>query len=173
MPLPPKLAGPLHAMRIARKRRRRVRTRMTVAVGALILGMLAPLSAAQNREPLPSIASARVPFYPRLPQKAHIEGVIRLRITTDGSRPSSIEIVSGQPMLARAATENVEAWEFEQHQPTIFETVFRYRLLPSKCDAACKCTSVEDPTVLLRLPAEVEITAAQVWICHPLAESEN
>jgi TonB family protein len=145
-------------------------------IGALILftlGMGANMSSAQQKQPLPSIASASVPLYPRTPQMAHIEGVVRLRISTDGSRASSIEVESGQPMLAQAAKENVKTWQFEQHSPTTFEATFRYRLLPSKCDSECNCDSLEKGTVLLRLPAEVEVSAKELLICDPAAENKR
>jgi TonB family protein len=139
-----------------------VRTR-----GALvffILGMGAIMAVGQQKA-VPSVTSASVPLYPRTPQMAHIEGVVRLRISTDGNRVASVEIQSGQPMLAQAAQDSVKTWQFEPHTPTTFETTFRYKLLPSKCDAECNCDSMEKPSVLLQLPSNVEVNAKELMVC--------
>lgn len=130
-----------------------------------IMGMGALLAVGQQK-PLPSVVSASVPFYPRITQQAHIDGIVRLRISTDGNRVASVEVESGQPMLAQAAQENVKTWHFEPHSPTTFETTFRYKLLPSKCDAECNsCASVEKPSVLLQLPTNVEVNAKELMVC--------
>ena len=139
-----------------------VRTRGALAF--FILGMGAIMAVGQQK-PVPSVTSASVPLYPRTPQMAHIEGVVRLRISTDGNRVASVEVQSGQPMLAQAAQDNVKTWQFELHTPTTFETTFRYKLLPSKCDAECNCDSVEKPSVLLQLPSDVEVNAKELMVC--------
>ncbi len=140
------------------------------ALGAFIpfvLGMTGTDCAAQQKGTLPSVASASVPFYPRIHQLAHIEGVVRLRISTNGSRASSIEIESGPPMLAQAAKENIKTWRFDQHTPTTFEATFRYTLLPSRCDSKCNCDSAEKASVHLQLPSDVEVSAKEVLLCDP------
>jgi TonB family protein len=139
-----------------------VRTRGALAF--FILGMGAIMAVGQQK-PVPSVVSASVPLYPRITQQAHIEGVVRLRISTDGNRVASVEVESGQPMLAQAAQENVKTWQFEQHSPTTFEVTFRYKLLPSKCDAKCNCDSAEKPSVLLQLPTDVEVNAKELMVC--------
>ena len=126
------------------------------------------LSGTQARAPVPKVVSAQVPFYPAILQKAHFDGVVRLRIWTDGRRPSTIKEIDGQPMLLRAAIDNIKTWEFEQHSPTVFEASFHYRLLPATCDAACNCDSTERPSVLLHLPTEVEVSATTVLTCDPV-----
>jgi len=128
-----------------------VRTRGALAF--FILGMGAIMAVGQQK-PVPSVVSASVPLYPRITQQAHIEGVVRLRISTDGNR-----------VLAQAAQENVKTWQFEQHSPTTFEVTFRYKLLPSKCDAKCNCDSAEKPSVLLQLPTDVEVNAKELMVC--------
>jgi TonB family protein len=130
-----------------------------------MLALGAIMAVGQQKKPLPSVLSASVPLYPRIPQMAHIEGVVRLRISTDGNRVASVEVQSGQPMLAQAAQDNVKTWQFERHSPTTFEATFRYRLLPSKCDAECNCDSVEKPSVLLQLPTDVEVNAKELMVC--------
>jgi len=137
----------------------------------LALGLAASVCAAQeSKTPVPDLASAAVPFYPRLAQMARIQGVVTLRLSTDGKRVSAIEGESGPLMLVKAAKENVGTWQFEQHVPTSFETTFRYRLYGSKCDSQCNCSGVEKRTALLRLPTEVEVSAEGLMICDPAEE---
>jgi hypothetical protein len=69
-------------------------------------------------------------------------------------------------MLVQAAQENVKTWEFEEHSPTTFKATFRYKILPqSECD-------IDNGTVLLRLPTEVEVSAKGVQTCDPAVESK-
>ena len=144
-----------------------VQAQTTGALVLFILGLGATLAVSQQT-PLPSVISASVPFYPRISQQAHIEGVVRLRISTDGKRAVSVEVESGQPMLARAAQDNVKTWQFDPHNPMTFEATFQYKLLPSRCDAECNtCDSVEKPSVLLRLPSQVEVNARELMTCDP------
>jgi len=107
----------------------------------------------------PVVETASVPFYPPLARVAHIEGVVKLRITSDGSNVSDVSVLSGPPMLVSAAAENVRTWKFRDHSPTTFEVTFRYRMLSeSKCE-------IDNGTVTLNLPGEVEIAAAGVKTC--------
>lgn len=127
---------------------------------ALILGANAS-TAHQAKEPVPTVATASVPFYPPLARTARIEGIVHLRLSTDGAHVSAISVQSGPPMLVPAAEENVRTWEFKAHKPTTFEVTFRYKMLPeSDCE-------VGNGTVLLRLPTEVEVSANGVQTCDP------
>jgi hypothetical protein len=153
------------------KTERKLRLTMHLGlIGVLVLfglGWGASVSVGQPKRPLPSVTTACVPLYPRLAQMAYIAGVVRPRISTDGSRVSLVEVESGQPMLAQAAKENVKTWQFEQYSPTIFEVTFRYKLLPSECDSECNCGSVEKPSVLLQLPTDVIVSAEVTLTCDP------
>jgi len=140
-------------------------------IAFLIASLAALVSAQEAKAPVPALTSAAVPFYPRVPQQAHIEGVVRLRISTDGNRVTSVEVESGQPMLVQAAKENVKTWQFERHTPTSFETTFRYRIFPTKCDSQCNCEGVEKRTALLRLPTEAEVSAEELMTCDPASET--
>ena len=95
----------------------------------LMLGLtvLAYGQSAVPQAPVPALASADVPFYPRLAQMARIQGVVTLRLSTDGKRVTAIDGESGPLMLVKAVKENVKTWQFEQHTPTTFETTFRYQ----------------------------------------------
>ncbi|MDT8068391.1 MAG: energy transducer TonB [Terriglobia bacterium] len=95
---------------------------------------------------------AETPLYPPLPRSAHIAGTVTLRVVTDGEKVADVSVVDGQPMLARAAQENVKTWRFIKHEPTTFLTKFNFDLSP-ECD-----TKNENGTVTLSLPLEVTIT---------------
>ena len=116
---------------------------------------LAAFSIAQTTH-VPVVTSGEMPLYPLLARQAEIEAEVQLRVTTDGSRPVSVAIESGQPMLAKAAQENVKTWTFLKHEPTTFETHFSYSLTK---DASCEPGKPENARVLLDLPNRVEITA--------------
>jgi TonB family protein len=128
---------------------------------------LATAHAGSHPERRPHVTSAQVPIYPLVLQVAHIEGMVELRVTTDGRGVASVAPASGQPMLAAAAVENVKTWQFEKHTPTTFTVVFRYRLLESECDSMCECDSAERPSTVLKLPTEVEIDATEAVLCDP------
>jgi hypothetical protein len=133
----------------------------------LILLVIAIVCLGADRQPthdLPVVAEAAVPFYPPLARRAHIEGVVRLQVSTDGEKPSLVEILEGQPILGLAAKENVKTWRLRPHARTTFETTFRYKLLP---EFVCE---IENPTVLLRLPLEVEVSTKGLKTCDPSTE---
>ena len=152
--------------------------RACAGIGRALIFLLVAIAAvracdAQSQKPFPVVSRADVPFYPRVAQAAHIDGVVRLRIVTDGDKVSSIDIKSGPPMLARAAEENVETWRFERHSPADFEATFRYVLLPSQCDSKCNCGDTQHSTARLRLPESVEVDAKTVMICDPVVSNRR
>ncbi len=140
----------------------------------LTLGLGANTVAAQQaRKPMPTVASASVPLYPRVIRAARIQGDVTLQLSTDGERVSAVEVENGPPMLAEAAKDNVKTWQFEPHTPTSFEVTFHYKLLlPTKCDSECNCDSEEKESVLLQLPTNVEVSSKIPAICDPPAKIE-
>jgi hypothetical protein len=95
---------------------------------------------------------------------ARIEGTVRLRVSTDGEKVVDVTVEQGQPLLAKAAQDNVRTWQFAKHSPTVFETTFAFHLLTD-------CEQVyENGRITLTLPAEVEVTATPtVEECNPEA----
>lgn len=125
------------------------------------------MSTQPSKEHLPTIAIASVPFYPPIARVARMEGVVRLRLSTDGKRVSAISVESGPPVFVPPAEENVRTWQFKDHTPTTFEATFRYKMLPeSECE-------MDSGTVLLRLPTEVEVSAKGVQTCDPAVGSNH
>jgi hypothetical protein len=148
-------------MNTAQKRRNNIRT---LPLPLLLMLALAPNTsvAQQPKAPVPVVSSSSVPLYPQVPLLAQITGVVRLRLSTDGSHVASMEIESGPAILANAAEETIKTWQFEPHKPTTFETTFTYTLLPATCDAAGHCNARENDEVLLHLPTDVQIRTRAV-----------
>jgi TonB family protein len=124
-----------------------------------IFSICAAVSTAQVAEPpqkLPVVKSGEMPFYPPLARVAHVEGDVQLRVTTDGSGVASVVVESGQPMLAKAAQDNVRTWKFEPHEPTSFSTLFSYHLLT---EFKCEPGKPNNGEFHIKLPTEVEVIA--------------
>jgi len=138
--------------------------------GLSILLLLSPPLVAQQPKRLPKVVSASVPFYPPLAGQTRIEGIVTLQVSTDGKQVSAVDAEGGPRLLVDAATENVKTWHFDPHPPTRFEVKFRYRLLDYKCDPGCNCEPEEKESVLLHLPASVEVSAVVPMICDPAVE---
>ena len=155
-------------MILVQKHQYNVHIRIASLLTLLVLGLGTIMSIAQqSKESLPTVAAAAVPFYPPVARVARIEGVVRLRLSTDGKRVSAISVESGPPALTPAAEENVRTWQFKDHNPTTFEAIFRYKMLPeSEC-------GMDSGTALLRLPTEVELSAKGVQTCDPAVENKH
>jgi len=116
---------------------------------------LAP-SLALAQPVLPRVVSMEVPAYPSLARQAHVEGVVHIKITTDGHRVTRTQVEDGDKLLTKFAEDNVKTWEFQPHAPTMFTVTFRYKLTGGQ-DA-----DASNPIITLRLPSEVELS------CVPL-----
>jgi len=128
------------------------------------------LTAQQTAASPPKVVSASVPFYPELARQTRAQGVVTLRLSTDGKRVVIIDSANGPALLVEAAKENVKTWQFDAHAPTSFEVTFRYRLLVPECDSQCRCEAAEKDSVLLQLPTNVELTAKTLLTCDPAVE---
>lgn len=140
---------------------------LTVFVCFVILPVLTRSDVQSSTIALPVVISAAVPIYPRLAREVHVEGVVHLRVTTDGNKAVNIEYENGPAMLARAAQENIRTWKFQEHKPTSFEATFRYKFLPDGPGCASDLDT-NDATVFLKLPNEAEITARALNRCDPV-----
>ena len=109
---------------------------------------------------LPSIAAAMVPLYPPLARIARIEGIVHVKVTTDGHKVIAARSEDGQKMLAEAAERNAQTWEFITHKPTTFIITYQYKLIADE-----KVNS--GTTVVLRLPTDVEVSTTPILISDP------
>lgn len=132
-----------------------------------------PSPAQKTASEVPKVIKASVPFYPELARQTRIQGMVKLRVSTDGKVASAIDRESGHPILVDAATDNVKTWEFKPHAPTSFEVTFHYRLFIPKCDSQCKCDRGEHgekESVVLHLPTDAELIAPTLLTCDPAVE---
>jgi hypothetical protein len=137
-------------------------------VGLMILaGMLSPVFAQKAEQDVPLVINGKIPFYPIMARAARIQGIVKIRVVTDGEKVTSADVESGPPMLARFAKENVLTWEFSKHKPTTFVATFEYEI-----EGANQCT-YSNGSSILNLPLEVRINAKGVQTCDPAAEIKS
>jgi TonB family protein len=91
-----------------------------------ILSLVSNASAQFGSPPVAEIFSC--PVYPPIARAAHVSGevVVRFYIEDDGS-PSSIQVVSGPPMLRGSATDAIKRWRFHVPLPINAERDFEAR----------------------------------------------
>jgi outer membrane biosynthesis protein TonB len=102
---------------------------------------------------LPMVLSAQVPLYPQTARTANVQGIVHIRVETDGQRVTSAQAEDGNQLLSAPAEKNVKTWQFSLHKPTTFTVTYKYRLVDD-IEA-----SQNNPRVLLKLPTEVEVDA--------------
>ncbi|MCZ2149673.1 MAG: energy transducer TonB [Bryobacterales bacterium] len=138
---------------------------MSLSKLLLVAAFLPTIVAQQSRSVMPMIAGGAVPLYPPLARAAKIQGVVHVRITTDGSRAVTAQAEDGQRLLAVAAEENARTWQFSKHSPMSFMVTYRYRL---DADA-----DPNNPTVTLRFLTEIDVSIAPLVISDPSAETKK
>jgi hypothetical protein len=153
----------------------RLRTRKILTIvgaGALFVSVaskLTPHPAAasprsQSGVALPMVASAQVPLYPPLARVANVEGVVHVKVTTDGHRVAATQVEDGNKLLAVAAEDNAKTWQFSLHEPTTFTVTYTYTILTEWKG------NPNNPIVVLRFPTEVQVSTMR-WVEHNSAES--
>jgi len=127
---------------------------LLLITGATTAWLFSSRAAGQEpRQALPCVLTIGVPTYPVVARTAHLEGVVHIKITTDGRRVTLAEVQDGPKLLAIPAQDNIRTWQFSPHDPTTFIVTYRYKLVGVvKGDTST-------PAVMLRLPAEVEVSA--------------
>lgn len=139
--------------------------RKFVGVVLMVLcGMLHPAAAQKAEQQLPLVVAGEMPLYPIIARAARVQGVVKIKVTTDGKKVTSVDVESGPPMLVKFAKENILTWEFTQHKPTTFVSTFEYVIEePAQCDYS-------NDALTLKLPLEVRISAKGLKTCDPAAE---
>ena len=121
----------------------------------------APLPQQSPITNLPVVTNLSIPTYPRIALLAHIQGVVKIRVTADATRVSGFDEEIGPPMLLKAAEENLRTWEFRDHHQETFTVIFEYRIEePDQC-------AIGDSTAILQLPVKALITANGIMTCDP------
>jgi hypothetical protein len=157
----PKVAPELNARAVATNRRygHLNMFRTELLVDRVLSAEPAPAGKAADWNAIPAgsaprVQSARVPSYPELARAAQIAGDVRLRVTVVGGEVRRTEVLSGDPLLAQAAQENVGTWHFEAAVQTEIETLFSFRL-----ERRARGDNM-NPRVEAFLPDHLTITAA-------------
>ena len=113
------------------------------------------VSEAQNlTAALPTVVAMDVPTYPDAARVAHLEGSVHLRVTTDGNHVIAIDAEDGPQLLAVAAERNVRSWHLSPHRGVTFTVTYHYAIAPPPQG------DLRPPAVTLRMPIQVDVTAA-------------
>jgi hypothetical protein len=123
--------------------------------------------AQETADQVPLVVSAEAPLYPMIARAAHVEGIVRIKVTTDGETISKLDVVSGPAMLAEATKKNIQTCRFMKHKPTQFIAIFEYSLAePSVCE-------YENSTSVVHFPLQVHVTANNIQTCDPAATTRR
>ena len=134
-------------------------------LSVLLAAFLATAVAQQPKAVLPMVAGGAVPLYPPLARAARVQGVVHLKVVTDGTRVVTAQAEGGNRLLAAASEENARTWQFSKHEPTSFTVTYRYRL-----DANA---DPNNSTVTLRFPTEVDVSIAPLVLSDPPADTKK
>ena len=136
--------------------------RIYLAVALIFLyGMMSPAFAQKTKQELPVVVAGQMPLYPIIARAARIQGVVKIKVTTDGKRVTAVYAESGPPMLVKFAKQNILTWEFLQDKPATFITTIEYVI-----EEPAKCVYSND-SLTLNLPLEIRVSAKGVTTCDP------
>jgi hypothetical protein len=128
-----------------------------LAAARLTAGLLPVAARGQgSRRALPNVVTIEVPVYPWAVKEAHIEGIVHIKVTTDGRAVTTAEIQDGPRLLAIAAENNVRSWRFSPHDPITFIVTYEYKI--AKTPGLSPGRSADNNSVILRLPTYVGVT---------------
>jgi len=120
------------------------RLRFTLVLLAAFAGSAAISKSQENAQTVPEITEHAKVKYPPLARQARIQGMVHMRVTTDGHGVTDVTVEDGHPLLTENAAQNVRTWKFVEHAPATFEVTFNYRV-------------VDDQVKFLRQPGIVEV----------------
>jgi TonB family protein len=145
----------------------------TILVFSVFLAAVACASAEESPEVLPKVVQHGEPTYPPIARTAHIEGEVRVRVTTDGESVTNAEAESGPPILHKAAEDNVRTWKFVPHTAGTFHVTFRYKIMSGGLEVAFLETSevvqlVAPPPEVIIDYAEMDLGKWKVQLTNPL-----
>lgn len=85
----------------------------------------------------------------------HLQGMVKLKVTTDGHQITDVKLLPSHPVLAEEAVKNVRTWRFADHKPTSFIVTFYYVDEGHyKKDPVTKCSAK------IELPAKVTVSTS-------------
>lgn len=137
-----------------------------VGVVLTILSGILPGFAQRAKQELPLVIAGKMPLYPLTALHVGVQGVVKIKVTTDGKKVTSLEAESGPAMLVKFAKENILTWEFTEHKPSKFVTTFEYVIeTPAECEFSNNVS-------VLRLPLEIHVSAKGLKTCDPATETK-
>ena len=83
-----------------------------------------------------------------------------MRLSSEYGAVVDYDVDSAVPDLARAAEENVRTWKFRFVDVPVLLVTYTYRLMPGDCGPD------QEPTVTMRFPHVVEVTAKRPIKCQ-------
>ena len=125
----------------------------TVAIVLALLWASATVAQVPTKV-LPVVSAASIPLYPPLARAANVQGIVHVKITTDGHQVVRAQAEGGPKLLVTAAEENARTWQFSTHEATTLTVTYHYKL-----DAKLK-DNPNNSTVVLRLPTDVDISTS-------------
>jgi len=126
--------------------------------------MLSPALAQKPEPELPLVIAGKMPLYPLTALHVGVQGVVKIKVTTNGKKVTALDAESGPAMLVKFAKEDILTWEFTEHKPTTFVTTFEYAIEePAQC-------YFSNSVAVLKLPLEVHISAKGLKTCDPAIE---
>jgi hypothetical protein len=98
---------------------------------SVLLSAAPSLVAQESAESLPKVVQHSEPVYPPIARTAHIQGEVRVRVTTNGASVVDAQAETGPPLLYKSAEDNVRTWKFVPHIAGTFHVTFRYKIMSS------------------------------------------
>jgi len=118
-----------------------------------IFCLLACFALAQTDTTLPTVTAFDCPKYPSKAESMRLQGVVKMRVTTDGHQVTDVKVLPSHPVLADEAVKSVRTWKFADHQPTTFIVTYLYVSEGRyKKDPVTKCSAK------MELPAKVTVS---------------
>jgi TonB family protein len=143
----------------------------TILVLSVFLAAVACASAQESPEVLPKVVQHGEPTYPPIARTAHIQGEVRVRVTTDGESVTNAEAESGPPILHKAAEDNIRTWKFVPHTAGTFHVTFRYKIMSGGLEVAF--LEASEVVQLVAPPPEVTIDYAEMGLGKWKAQLTN
>jgi TonB family protein len=82
------------------------------------------LAQEQPEESTRKVAERSAPVYPELARRLNLDGTVKLRVTvTPEGKPKAIEVIGGNPVLAKSAQDAVMRWKWSPASRESAETV--------------------------------------------------
>jgi Gram-negative bacterial TonB protein C-terminal len=139
-----------------------MRSACTILMLLVLMLVVSGALAQESTETLPKVVQHSEPIYPPIARTAHIQGEVRVKLTTNGESVTDAEAETGPPLLHKAAEDNVRTWKFAPHTASTFHVTFRYKIMSSGVDIAF----LESPDVvqLTVPPPEISIYYGSVGL---------